>query len=330
MMEKCDNHSIAYCLLGYLCGYFRYYHPGEFITSFLNNAANDDDISNGTMLARMYGIRVTAPKFGISTSEYTYDPETHIIAKGLSSIKSIGEKVSIHLYETTKGRSYQRFVDALRDVRAAGIKSNQLRTLIHIDFFSRFGNQRELDRIVELFDMFDDASQIKKTRIEGSFLEGIVSRHSNGKTKAGKDAASWTIIDKDSILYECEDYVKSLELPDMSIVSKVKSFANAMGYAGYISGNEEDRPILFVRKVFPVKRKRDGKQFGYNIVTQSIGSGKEGRFTIFNDVYNKNPISEEDVIYCKSWHPDGKGYFTMTNYTIMHGDEMDELEEEMA
>ena len=324
------NHSIAYCLLGYLCGYFRYYHPGEFITSFLNNAANDDDISNGTMLARMYGIRVTAPKFGISTSEYTYDPETHIIAKGLSSIKSIGEKVSIHLYETTKGRSYQRFVDALRDVRAAGIKSNQLRTLIHIDFFSRFGNQRELDRIVELFDMFDDASQIKKTRIEGSFLEGIVSRHSNGKTKAGKDAASWTIIDKDSILYECEDYVKSLELPDMSIVSKVKSFANAMGYAGYISGNDEDRPILFVRKVFPVKRKRDGKQFGYNIVTQSIGSGKEGRFTIFNDVYNKNPISEEDVIYCKAWHPDGKGYFTMTNYTIMHGDEMDELEEEMA
>ena len=32
------NHSIAYCLLGYLCGYFRFYHPGEYITAFLNNA----------------------------------------------------------------------------------------------------------------------------------------------------------------------------------------------------------------------------------------------------------------------------------------------------
>ena len=29
------NHSIAYCLLGYLCAYYRYYHPIEFITSFL-------------------------------------------------------------------------------------------------------------------------------------------------------------------------------------------------------------------------------------------------------------------------------------------------------
>lgn len=38
------NHSIAYCLLGYLCAYYRYYHPLEFITSFLNNAANEDDI----------------------------------------------------------------------------------------------------------------------------------------------------------------------------------------------------------------------------------------------------------------------------------------------
>lgn len=28
------NHSIAYCLLGYLCAYYRYYHPLEFISDF--------------------------------------------------------------------------------------------------------------------------------------------------------------------------------------------------------------------------------------------------------------------------------------------------------
>ena len=38
------NHSVAYCLLGYLCAYYRYYHPLEFLTSYLNNAANDGDI----------------------------------------------------------------------------------------------------------------------------------------------------------------------------------------------------------------------------------------------------------------------------------------------
>ena len=131
-----------------------------------------------------------------------------------------------------------------------------------------------------------------------------------------------------AILHECEEAVKALELPDVSVVTKVKGFADAMGYAGYVSGNEEDRPILYIRKIFPVKRKRDGKQFGYNIVTQSIGSGKEGRFTIFNDVYNRTPVSENDVIYCKHYTPDGKGYFTMDHYVVLRGDEMDELEED--
>lgn len=55
------NHSIAYCLLGYLCAYFRYYNPIEFITSFLNNAANDDDIQSGTALARQRGIKIIQP-----------------------------------------------------------------------------------------------------------------------------------------------------------------------------------------------------------------------------------------------------------------------------
>ncbi|MBR3741712.1 MAG: DNA polymerase III subunit alpha [Clostridia bacterium] len=322
------NHSIAYCLLGYLCGYFRHYHPGEFITSFLNNAANDEDISNGTMLARMYGIRVTAPKFGLSRGDYSYDAESNIIAKGLSSIKFIGEKAAEELYNMTNGKTYHYFVDALADTKAAGVNSRQLGVLLRIDFFSKFGNQRELQRIIDLYDLLADASQIKKSKVEGSFLENIIARHSNGKTKAGKEAASWTILDMSAILHECEEAVKALELPDVSVVTKVKGFADAMGYAGYVSGNEEDRPILYIRKIFPVKRKRDGKQFGYNIVTQSIGSGKEGRFTIFNDVYNRTPVSENDVIYCKHYTPDGKGYFTMDHYVVLRGDEMDELEED--
>ena len=59
------NHSIAYCLLGYLCAYYRYYYPVQFITAFLNNAANDDDIASGTMLAKIYDIRIYSPRFGV-------------------------------------------------------------------------------------------------------------------------------------------------------------------------------------------------------------------------------------------------------------------------
>ena len=53
-----------------------------------------------------------------------------------------------------------------------------------------------------------------------------------------------------------------------------------MGYMGYISGKDEDRRKLYVLDLYPLKRKKDGKQFGYSIITKSIGSGKESRFTI--------------------------------------------------
>ena len=36
-------------------------YPMEFITAFLNNAQNDDDISNGTELMKVYGVKSPIP-----------------------------------------------------------------------------------------------------------------------------------------------------------------------------------------------------------------------------------------------------------------------------
>lgn len=310
------NHSIAYCLLGYLCARYRYYHPVEFITAFLNNAANDEDIYNGTMLAKLYGIQITSPKFGASKGDYSCDTERKRITKGLSSVKHLGKKMAESLYELYQSKEYTRFSDVLFAIKeSACVDSRQLGILIHIDFFSDFGNQRELENIVFIFDLFKQgtARQIKKERIAGSYVESIVSKYASGTTKAGKEAASWSIHDVRAIIAECEDRIKTLNLPDLGVLTKVRNYAEAMGYSGYVSGNESDRPKLYVKDVFPVKRKRDGKQFGYNILTQSIGSGIESRFTVFNRLFNECPIQKGDVIYCKRYERDGQ-YFTMTEY----------------
>lgn len=311
------NHSIAYCLLGYLCAYYRYYHPVEFITAFLNNAANDDDISNGTLLAKQYGIRVVPPKFGISRSDYAFDLESRTIAKGLSSIKFMGTKVAKALYELSKSRNYLYFSDLLGDlVGEAGLDARQLSILIHIDFFSAFGNQRELDNIVRFWEFFKrgQAKQVSKSKIDGSYIEQIVRAHSTDTKKDGTPSSIYTLRDTTEIIRGCEQHVLSLGLSDLGIISKIKYFNEAMGYSGYVSGREEDRSSLFVKDVFPVKRKKDGKQFGYNILTQSIGSGIESRFTVFNTTYNLDPIKKGDIIKCLTWTRDGKGYFTMERY----------------
>ena len=311
------NHSIAYCLLGYLCGYYRYYHPLEFLTSFLNNAANEDDIKNGTLYANKIGIKITIPKWGFSKSDYFFDAEKNIIIKGLSSIKYMSSGIAEELFDLAHSNEYIHFVDVLYDIsKFSKIDARQLDILIKIDFFSDFGNQRELLRIADMFDNTfkkGEAKQISKAKVEGTVFEPIISKYAIGTTKTGGVAKNYTLTDVRAILREIEDAIKALHLDDLGDVIKVRNFVETMGYVGYISGKEEDRRKLYITNIFPVCRKKDGKQFGYSIITKSIGSGKESRFTVFNRVYDKNPIKKDDIIYCKSFERDGQ-YYTLTDY----------------
>lgn len=340
------NHSIAYCLLGYLCGYFRYYHPGEYITAFLNNAANDDDILNGSNMAKMYGLKITMPKFGISGSSYTYDPETRSIAKGVSSIKGLGEKDADELLTVASGvyipdnffgvleegthgqQKYRYFADLLHDIKEnTSVNSGKIDTLIHIDFFDSFGNQRELENIVSVYDRFADRKKLKVDEVEGSRYEEIIRAHSSNLTKSGKPAAQYTIEDNMAIIRDCEDRIKSLNLPDFSLIAKVKYFADVMGYSGYTTGRDEDMKKLYIKEVMPLKRKSDGRQFGYSVITQSIGSGKEARFTLFNREFDRLPVTKGDIIRLIDWSRDKGMYFTLRTYTILSEGDMSEVKE---
>jgi DNA polymerase-3 subunit alpha len=311
------NHSVAYCLLGYLCAYYRYYHPIEFITSFLNNAANEDDIRNGTAYANRVGIKITMPKWGLSKSEYFFDKDKNIIAKGLSSIKYMSSGIAEELYGLAHEKSHCRFVDVLRDLdQKTSLNTRQLDILIKIDFFSDFGNQRELLRITDLYyETFKrgQAKKISKDKVDGTPLEAIVSKYAVGVTKSGGVAKSYTLLDIDSILNEAEDAVMALHMDDLSDLLKVRNFADVMGYVGYVSGKEEDRRKLYILDVYPLVRRKDNKQFGYSVITKSIGSGKEGRFTVVNKLYDETPISKGDIVYCKSFERNGQ-YFRLTGY----------------
>ena len=310
------NHSIAYCLLGYLCAYYRHYHPLEFLTSYLNNAANEEDIQVGTAYANKVSIKITMPKWGFSKGDYSFDPEKRVIAKGLSSVKYIGASVAEELYSFARAGNYTHFMDVLADLQKTSVDTRQLEILIKIDFFSQFGNQRELLRIMELFyDVFKrgQAKQIAKSKVDNSPLGDIIRKYSVGVTKAGGEAKSYTLLDIHSILIEAEEAILALHMEDLSDTLKVRNFAEVMGYAGYVSGKQSDRPKLYIQEIYPVCRKKDGKQFGYSVLTKSIGSGIESRFTVFNRVYESAPIQKGDIIYCRGYERDG-AYYQLTRY----------------
>jgi len=311
------NHSIAYCLLGYLCAYFRHYYPVEFITAFLNNAANDEDIRNGTLYASKVGIKVTMPKWGFSKGDYFFDRDKKIIAKGITSIKYMGAKIADELYDVAHQKPCNKFIDVLNALKDTSVDARQLDILIKLDFFSAYGNQRELLRIEEMYTgLFKkgDAIKISKSKIDGTPLEGLVKMYSVGVTKSGGQAKSYTLLDVQSILYGVEDAVKSVGMSDLDDITKVRNFNEAMGYVGYVSNKDSDRRKLYVLNVFPLYRRKDNKLFGYNIMTKSIGSGIESKFTIFCNIFDKEPIKKDDIILCQMYERNQRGYFTMTKY----------------
>lgn len=316
------NHSDAYSAIGYICGYLRYYYPLEFLTSALNTFEDNADKTNEIIkYAGKVGIKLTMPKWGISKDNYSFDKERNVIAKGLASIKYMSKGIANELFDIAHSKEYTHFVDVLYDIsKFSKIDARQLDILIKIDFFSDFGNQRELLRIADMFDNIfkkGEAKQISKAKVEGTVFEPIISKYAIGTTKTGGVAKNYTLTDVRAILREIEDAIKALHLDDLGDVIKVRNFVETMGYVGYISGKEEDRRKLYITNIFPVCRKKDGKQFGYSILTKSIGSGKESRFTVFNRIYDKNPIKKDDIIYCKSFERDGQ-YYTLTDYNKIY------------
>lgn len=141
-----------------------------------------------------------------------------------------------------------------------------------------------------------------------------MKKYSVGVTKSGGEAKSYTLLDVQSILYEMEDAVKSIGMSDLDDITKVRNFNDAMGYIGYVSNKDSDRRKLYIINIFPLYRKKDNKLFGYNIITKSIGSGIESRFTVFSNVFDKNPIKKDDIVLCQGYERNQRGYFTMTKY----------------
>ena len=294
------NHSIAYCMIGYVCAYLRYYYPLEFICSYLNNADTEKDIANGTDLAKIKKIKILPIRFGVSRAKYSFDKKTNSIYKGIGSIKFLNEKVAEELFKLSENK-YESFTDLLLDIKnKTSINSRQLDILIKLDFFSMFGNCKELLNIVDIvnFFKFGETKTIKKEKLEGSYILNFIDKYATDKGAKGNKLKNYNILDCKSILIECENYIKSLNIEDMDLRNKIM---NQQEYLGYISATtkEEDRPILFVKEVKTLKRKSDKKQFGYSIFTQSIGSGITSRFTLLNrDAKEYGELHKNDIIKC--------------------------------
>ena len=308
------NHATEYSLIGYLCAYLRCYYPCEFITAYLNNAANEDDVINGTTLAAEYGFKVTPPRFGASRDVFYFNEEKKEIAKGLTSVKYMSAALANELYDIydeVKGKS---FMEVLKALSKTSIDARQLDILIKIGYFEEFGNMGELLKLVQVYSFFKNgtAKSVSKSKVVG-FLTDIISDYATDKGVKGNELKSYTITDMDGLLAACEKQIRKSDVPDLTLKVKIQNSIEYLGYVGIQTGLPEDRRKLLITEVFPM-RGQNGVPWGYKVNTQSLGTGKQSSLTIPARIYAENQVAKGDIVYAENCYKNPKGYWYLNSY----------------
>ena len=265
------NHSLAYSMMSYLCGYYRHYYPVQYCTAYLMCAKNDDDLFNGQQLARDLGIKFEPVKFRFANWDYTCDPEQRVIYKGLSevpymskdayeSLKSLYDKPydvvrDITLFNRGEEKCEPQFIDLLNDIKDLKIDVRQIESLIKLDYFSEFGDINYLLNILDLYKKY-------KTRKKWYDLVSTAAQiYQKGTT---------SLIDK---------LVYAFELTGMPTV-----------VAPNISDN-----WYFITEIRGTKYKM------YQIAT-----GKMVEYRIRDSLTKQLPVSEKNIIQVLEVKPEGK------------------------
>lgn len=161
------NHSTGYSMISYLCAYYRYYYPVEFVTAYLNNAQNREDLNNGRILAQIKNIKIKTPKFGKSKSDYMIGVnEENTIYKGIGSIKGFSVKSSMILEELGKNK-YDNFYELLKTMSGmkGGVSKDEIESLIIIGYFSDYGTRSGLLKMYGVYKILHGKKSFSKVRL---------------------------------------------------------------------------------------------------------------------------------------------------------------------
>ena len=216
------NHSTGYSMIGYLCGYLRYYYPCEFITAYLNNANNDDDINMGTQLAKQLKVNIENIKFRHSVAHYSCDAEKRTIYKGIESIKYMNATVSQELYNL-RDKKYNNFIEVLQDITQTSCDTRQLNILICLGFFSEFGEVKQLLKQQEIFDYLKqgEAKVLAKDKLSDDFKPYILNKYCKETDK------QYRIQDINGLMAEI---LQNIVYPKTTIIDKIKYEQEYLGY----------------------------------------------------------------------------------------------------
>jgi DNA polymerase III alpha subunit len=314
------SHAYSVALDSLYGAYLKSHYPMQFYETLLRvlEKKGDKDRMAATKkeAERFFKVKFPPFRYGQDNRQVLANMETREITNTMQAIKGFGVTMGNSLYQCSK-QGFTSFVDVLFWLDKKSIKEAKITPLINIDYFQQFGNIPTLGMIMEAFDFFKqgNAKEISKDK-ENPYLEPML-RYASCINAKGQELKTYKITDCRAVLYDCEDYVKALNLPDISTREKALLQMDILGDISLASNNPDDRWTVYVKNIKPVCRKKDGKQFGWNVVTVSLGSGKETMATIFTKSFIPG-TQEGSVLKTKpSWWSRSGKYFNLDKYELM-------------
>lgn len=312
-------HSSAYAIIAYMTAKQKAYYPAEFFAGLCNSYLGASDFvkeNAAEIMADASRHKVRLEPFSFRDDHRRCSVKDGKILYAIPLIRDCNTICADVVYQFKDSTESYFWLLAKRMIES-GLEKSKMRILIQLNFFSEYGNAKQLLRIFDFLELFKFGARrtIRKDKLDSSdFLYEVIKKYSKDHNANGEELKQFTILDVDSILSAIEDHMKQCDVQDFSAKMQAAYQNEYLGFVFLATGKEMDRPKLFVKEVHPVFRKSDNKQFGYSVITQSLGSGKESRFTVFNRVFDKEPIQKNDLILCKHYTRDGP-YFQMDSYT---------------
>lgn len=313
-------HALGYAYDSVYGAYLKANYPMEYFAVVLNIYKDDQERTSKLLdEMRIFGITVSSPKFRHSKADYMFDKENKVIYKGLQSIKFLSEKCAEGLY-SLRDNKYKTFMELLLDINKIEIDARQLDILIKLEFFSEFGNIKELLTIVNVFTFFKngEAKQISYDKLNGvEYLREIVENNSE-LTESGKTYRKLNI---HTILSSCESYIKEQDMKDIEIKTKVAWQQEYLGYISFQTNSPKDRYKLLIVNIKPLYTRDKSKIYSYILKCMSFGTGKVSELKVWARFFDKNRLLQYDTILtepedyeCEVWN--GNKSWRINKYSV--------------
>lgn len=271
------NHSTGYSMIGYMCAYLRYHYPKEFITAYLNNANNEDDIKLGTELSKQLGITIHSIKFRHSTAQYSCDENG--IYKGVSSVKFLNEDAANDLF-SIRNENFDTFIDLLVRITELKVDSRKLDILIKLDFFEEFGNITYLLMCNNLFSMYYGKKQIKKDKALEDRLDFDLLRLCSQKETPKMFS------ELDSVML-IKELIKNI-IPEKKTPLKIK-IAYQIEHLGYVDIVDKKYAGYCVALDLNV-------DYSPRLKLYALANGNTIPVKVSKKIYKENPIRRGDIV----------------------------------